>query len=226
MLLRNCGLICAVMTLLFCPLVTSCDDNDDRLANLDDRVSALESAIGKLQQAFDDGKTISGVSSESGKTTILFTDGTSVVIRDGKDGERPIVAIDDEGHWAVSYDNGATFVKITGSDEMPVAAAGKDGMCVRVVVTAEGYYAFELYSPSDPSTVVERIVTLHSASPAAVVKSIVKDEVSGIITLTMADGTEFSFNLSVARPSSIIVMADQLAVGAGSDARLVFRVNP
>ena len=140
MLLRNCGLICAVMTLLFCPLVTSCDDNDDRLANLDDRVSALESAIGKLQQAFDDGKTISGVSSESGKTTILFTDGTSVVIRDGKDGadgsdgkdgndgkdgadgkdgERPIVAIDDEGHWAVSYDNGATFVKITGSDPDP-----------------------------------------------------------------------------------------------------------
>lgn len=253
------------MTLLFCPLVTSCDDNDDRLADLDDRVSALESAIGKLQQAFDDGKTISGVSSESGKTTILFTDGTSVVIRDGKDGadgsdgkdgndgkdgvdgadgadgsdgsdgkdgadgkdgERPLVAIDDDGHWAVSYDNGATFVKITGSDEMPVAAAGKDGMCVRVVVTAEGYYAFELYFPSDPSTVVERIVTLHSASPAAVVKSIVKDEVSGIITLTMADGTEFSFNLSVARPSSIIVMADQLAVGAGSDARLVFRVNP
>lgn len=232
MLLRNCSLICAFLTLLFCQLLISCDDNDDRWADLDERVNALESAIGKLQQAFDDGKTISDVSSETGMTTILFTDGISVVIHDGKDGadgkdgEQPLVAIDDDGHWAVSYDNGATFDKISGSNEMPVSAAGKDGMCVRVVVTGDGYYAFELYYPSDPSTVVERVVTLHSVNPAAVVKSIVKDEVSGIITLTMADGTEFHFNLFVARPSSIIVMAEQLTVGVGSDAKLVFRVNP
>ncbi|OUN81152.1 PL29 family lyase N-terminal domain-containing protein [Bacteroides sp. An51A] len=45
----------------------------------------------------------------------------------GASGVTPLLSIDDEGFWTVSYDGGNTYTQITDSTGNPVQAVGKDG---------------------------------------------------------------------------------------------------
>ncbi len=176
--------------------------------------------------------------------------------RDGLDAVTPLLLIDSSGFWMVSYDNGASYEHLVDSDGQKVKAVGldgakgetgapgadgsdgndgndgadgadgKDGLCVRVVVDERGHYCFELYDPADPATAIERITTPYDSDPACVVRSITKDAESGVILLVMADGSEFSFNLDVTYPTSIVMLADAVAIGEGGTASFEFRVNP
>lgn len=45
----------------------------------------------------------------------------------GASGITPLLSIDDEGYWTVSYDGGGTYTQITDTQGNPVQAVGKDG---------------------------------------------------------------------------------------------------
>lgn len=188
---------------------------------------------------FSDNSSISLTNGRDGETGATGSDG-----RDGLDAVTPLLMIDTSGYWMVSYDEGVSYehlldasgakVKALGLDGSPGADGddgapgedGRDGLCVRVTVDERGRYCFEIYDPADPSVVVDRVSTPYDSDPAAVVRAITKDPVSGVITIAMADGSEFSFNLDVCYPTGIVLLADAVAIGAGGEASFEFRVNP
>ena len=79
---------------------------------------------------------------------------------------------------------------------------------------------------SDPTTVIETITTSLPSDPSKSIKSIVKDPYSGVITLEMADGTVYEFNMSVLYPTSVVVLAEDVFLGVDRVVPVKFRVNP
>lgn len=231
---------------IFSVFVQSCSD-DSKIDDLENRVTAIEDAVAKLERAYSANKIISSIESSDGQEggyILSFSDGSTISINhgtkgengaNGSDGVTPMIFIDDEGFWAVSYDNGFTSTRLADANGNPVSALpsagapgqdGSPGICVRVVTTADGFYAFETYSPDAPATVISTITTTLSSNPASLISSIVRNDQSGVITITMADGREFAFNLDVAYPTSIIVLTSEVSLSAGKEAKLKFRLNP
>ncbi|MBD5266722.1 MAG: hypothetical protein HDS41_00835 [Bacteroides sp.] len=228
--------------------MTSCD-YDKQIDELKDRVTALENSVTQLKEAYQDGKIITKVESAADNSgySIVFSDGSTIKINHGIDGQdgadavTPVVKIDAEGYWSVSYDGEATFSRILDGAGNAVSAIGipgidgtdgidgidgVDGNCVRVVVGDNGLYAFETYAPENPEQVIETIVTPYSSDSKSALRSIVKDEQSGVITLTLGDGSEFKFNLDVSYPTSVVVLNEPLRLTTLNDGILVFRLNP
>lgn len=232
--------------------ITSCNDYDKEIDELQDRVTALENSVTQLKEAYQDGKIITKVESAADNSgySVVFSDGSTIKINHGIDGQNgadgvtPVVKIDSEGYWSVSYDGESTFTRITDGAGNAVSAIGipgvdgvdgidgvngvdgVDGNCVRVVVNDDGMYAFETYAPESPEQVIETIVTPYSSDSKSALRSIVKDEQSGVITLTLGDGTEFKFNLDVSYPTSVVVLNEPLRITTLSDGILIFRLNP
>lgn len=223
---------------LFVILVTlftfmSCARMDEMQGEIDkikDRLDNVEAQLRALKSAYDDGKIITGVKAFSDENnsgwTITFSDNSEITIYNGNDAITPIMNITPDGYWAVSYDNGETFTTLTDSAGNNFQSQGEEGISVRIVTNQEGYYVIELYKASDPSTVISSIETTLSANPAVNIVSMVKDPISGIITMKMADGTEYQFNMIVPYPTSVVVLAEEVFLGKDRVAKVVFRVNP
>ena len=184
---------------------------------------------------------------------ITFSDGSSIMLHNGLNGQNgkdgndglnggdgvtPMIKIDNEGYWCVSYDGGATYERITDKDGAPICSVGargadgedgidgKDGICVRVVIDSDGYYVFETYVPTDPQTIIDSITTYYTSNPASILQSIVQDDNTGVITLTLADGQILKFNLDVTYPTGIVVLTDKVVLTPNGKAKFEFRINP
>ena len=238
-----------VLALLFS--LAGCNDYGKEIEQLQSQVSELQKSINALKEAHESGKIISQVASaeESNGYEIVFSDGSKIALNhgnngadgndgndgnDGADGVTPIIKIDSEGYWIVSYDDEVTFTRILDDASNPIPAIaigsdglpGEDGKCVRVTTDDDGLYVFEVYSPSSPDQVIDKVVTPYSSNPSSAIASIVKDEESGKIVLTMRDGSVFEFNLDVAYPTSLIVLEDVVHIDALKDGVITFRLNP
>lgn len=213
--------------------VLVCCVSCSKIDELEERVNTIEKQLFELTSAYESGKIIKEVKpySDENQTgwTITFSDNNSINIYNGTDGEdgiTPIFNISPEGFWEVSYDNGKTFSLLTDSEGNGFASKGKDGVSVRVNVSTDGYYVFELYDTSNPDNVIESIKTsIHSTSSNSI-KSITKDQYSGVITLVMADGSTYKFNLDVTFPTGIVVLAESVILPRGGETSFAFRVNP
>ena len=213
--------------------VLVCCVSCSKIDELEERVNTIEKQLFELTSAYESGKIIKEVKpySDENQTgwTITFSDNNSINIYNGTDGEdgiTPIFNISPEGFWEVSYDNGKTFSLLTDSEGNGFASKGKDGVSVRVSISADDYYVFELYDTSNPDNVIESIKTsIHSTSSNSI-KSITKDQYSGIITLVMADGSTYKFNLDVTFPTGIVVLAESVILPRGGETSFAFRVNP
>lgn len=154
----------------------------------------------------------------------------------GNDGFTPQVRINSEtNEWEISSDNGATWtslgIKATGAkgykgDKGDTGATGAEGASVRVSTDDNGYYTFEIYKASDPTSVIETITTPFNTNPAYLITGIAEDDVTHIITLTMQNGTTYTFNKVYNTPSSVAILTNRLLIGGGSTATFEFRVNP
>ncbi|MDE6300567.1 MAG: CotH kinase family protein [Muribaculaceae bacterium] len=285
--------------LIFLPLMAVCctnlDEINNRLDALETRVDRVEEAIASLRAAYDAGKIVTAVTPLADGWTIVFSDGSSINVYNGKDGQDgadgkdgqngtdgkdgqdgadgkdgltppvPLLQVTPDGFWTVSYDNGITYEPLLGADGEPVRAIGRDGqdgiqgfpgepgwpgepgadgkdgedgkdgrdgndgLCVRVV-EREGKYVFELYDPADPAAVIETVTTPLPSDPSAVIIGISKNPVNGEVTITLADGSVFTFGTFTVAPTSIVLL------GAGSrglrfqtvspEVTFDFRVNP
>lgn len=213
--------------------VLVCCVSCSKIDELEERVNTIEKQLFELTSAYESGKIIKEVKpySNGDQTgwTITFSDNNSINIYNGTDGEdgiTPIFNISPEGFWEVSYDNGKTFSLLTDSEGNGFASKGKDGVSVRVNVSTDGYYVFELYDTSNPDNVIESIKTSIHSSSSNSIKSITKDQYSGVITLVMADGSTYKFNLDVTFPTGIVVLAESVILPRGGETSFAFRVNP
>ena len=220
--------------------------SDDTSIVLYDGVDGLNGADGKDGEDGKDGVDgkdgedgkdgVDGKDGEDGKDGVDGKDGIAGI--DGINGVTPILRINAQGFWEVSYDNGVTYELVIGADGQPVSSTGAKGdqgdqgeqgaeaISLRVVIGEGGMYVIERYYESNPDVVIESIETPYSSSPELCISSIVMDSVSEIITLVMADGTEYKFNLDVQYPTGIVVLAQTVTLAKGGTSSFMFRVNP
>ena len=280
-----------ILTLALC--ATSCtnlDDVNERLDNLESRVSTIEDALTALQRAYNEGKIISSVdpiSEKQGGWLITFSDHSTITLvngsngkdgQDGKDGENgkdgqdgkdgvdgkdgadgqdgkdgldgkdgrdgldgangitPLIKIDQDGYFCVSYDNGKTYTRLMDNDGNYISAKGEqgdkgeqgeqgekgeqgdkgdkgdkgergsDGISVKVVVNQNGYFVIQFYYASLPNRIIDEIVTAYPAQPDNLIHAIAQDDVHHTVTLTMGNGQTYTFATTYTLPTGIAIL--------------------
>ncbi len=218
----------SIVAVMLC--IISCSDIKEDIDELQDKVERLEVQLELLQKAHQEGKFIKEVTpysdGESSGWSILFTDGSSIKVSDIESAVTPLLSLDADGYWMVSYDNGDTFEYILDNAGEKILGRGKEPLSIRVAVNGEGNYIFESFYGSDPENVVSTIETSISSEPGKTISYIEKDPYSGTITLSMGDGTAYQFNLDVNFPVSIVVLAESVVLPKGGESSFEFRVNP
>ena len=112
----------------------SCDNNDDlwdaiddlksRVQALETQVDALNGNVEALQTLYNGGATISEVTESDGAYVLKLTDGTTLTLFQGSEGQAviPVVSIDENGNWQYSVDGGEEFIPLD------VNAVAEDGV--------------------------------------------------------------------------------------------------
>lgn len=72
-----------------------------------------------------DGKTEWLTDEDGNKLAVTGKDGATG--SEGASGNTPLLKVDDNGYWVVSYDNGSTYAPVLGADGAPVKAEGENG---------------------------------------------------------------------------------------------------
>lgn len=197
---------------------------------LEERVDEIETQLKALQTAYKDGKIIKEVKPYSDENnsgwTIVFSDDQSINIYNGEDGITPIFNINPEGFWEVSYDNGETFTLLTDKEGNSFTSRGESSVSIRITTSGSGKYVIEIYEVDNPDNVIESIETPVSSDLSISIKSITKDQYTGVIYIEMADGTRYEFNLDVTYPTGIVILAESVTLPKGGGTSFMFRINP
>ena len=236
---------------------TNLDDINSRLDAIEVEVSNLKDAVSALESAYRSGKVIVSVDAlensvnTAGGWKIAFSDGSFIILNNGKDGQNgidgadgingadgitPVLKIDHNGLWIVSYDNGLSYSPVMGEDGSPVSAFGKDGadgadgsegISLRIVVNTEGRYVIQSYLASQPDVVISETETPYLSDPACIITSITHDNTAFKVVITLADGRVFEFPMVSSSASGIVVLSSaDILIDPQSETQILFRINP
>lgn len=217
-------ILAKILTATIFLLAYSCDrldEIDSRLEILEEKVSTLEDATEALQTLYAEGKVINNITPTEEGYQITFSDNSKLNISDGI---TPLLLIDQDNYWNISYDGGNTYSRIKDSfgDNIPAS-----GVSIKATIDEQGNYVLMQYMHSSPDSIISTMTTPLSSDSAKIIYSIVEDSQSHLITLTMADGREFTFTKSYSIPTSIALLNTQtLLLGKNDTISLEFRVNP
>ncbi|MBQ0025547.1 MAG: CotH kinase family protein [Bacteroidales bacterium] len=202
---------------------------------IESEVYGLKMTVSALQDAYSQGKVIKSVSpiaDSEGGWIVAFSDNTEIRLRNGEDGTDGtlFLKVDQNGNWTISYDNGSTFVLLENEEGNPICVYGPDdseGLSVRVAVGSDGNYVIQSYRESDPSIVIDEIATSSMSDAGRVITSISQNDERNVISITLADGTSFTFDMSYISPTGIVLLdVNPLRLSYGSRDTMEFRVNP
>lgn len=221
---------------------TDLTEVENRLDILEKEVIDLKDAIKVLKSAYENGKIIKSVEpleNPNDGWIITFTDGKSFELKNGVKGENgtngkngltPYLLIDQDGYWCISYDNGNTYTRIMDNSGKSVKAKGDkgdEGISIKVTIDKGGYYVFNMYYASEPDIIIDTIKTPYQSNPSKIISSIIQDDATNIITITLEDGSSYKFNKDYAIPTSIAILTtESIKLGTGTTSMLEFRVNP
>lgn len=184
-----------VATALLCLILASCQDDIDK-----------PSKYKELEAAFKSEKVISKIASiDKGRGwTFTFTDNTTVTIENRKEAVTPLYATDDAGFWMCSTDGGDTYTEVKDPEKNSISSSGMDGtvggLFVRVFVNQTGNYVIRTHNYERPLAIVGQFITGKMVPDGLKVHSIVVDEKSGQMFLTMNDGSAFDFRMDPSTP--------------------------
>lgn len=143
------------------------DDLGGKVENLEQQIAQLQQAAASINaelatlQAIANGVAITKVEPVEGGFKITFSDGKSYTITNGAKGDKgdkgdkgeqgatptnPIMRIDSDGYWQVSYDGGTTWEYPNGEKISALGAKGEQGAqgaagaTPQIGVDAEGYW--------------------------------------------------------------------------------------
>lgn len=245
---RNClGLLIVLISVVATPSCQNLsdvwyaiDDIDERLTSVEENVEKMNTnidALSKVCDALENNVSISRVirlQDDSGYQ-ITFSDGESIVIRDGRDGKDGVDGKDGEdgvdgkdGHTpviAIDYDsvNGYYYWTIDGEPLLDpsgnkVRANGADAVVPRVAIGSslgEEYDKDATYISVDGGKTWTKI---SGGSAASFFKSVTVDEASGKVTMVLADGT--SIELPYVKDFMFAFAKSELSIPYGSDAQI------
>ncbi len=225
-----------ILLCCICFFISSCTDLDEvnsRLDTLEKTVFDMQSAIKALEQAYKDGKFIKDIKAIEGETggwSIFFSDNTSINIvngtdgNNGNDGKTPYLKVDQDGYLTVSFDNGETYTRLKDGNGNDILVKNTS---IRVITDANGHYVFVEYDTNDTTKIIREIETPISSNSSITISGIAENDILHTITITMADGTVFTFNKDYFCPTSIAILTTQCVnVSKGIAATVEFRVNP
>ena len=213
-------LLLTAAALLMCLSCSRLGEMETRLDALEQRITTLESATEVLRALYDRGEIITAVTPLEDGYRLSFSDGHRLDIEDCV---TPLLLIDRDGYWCISYDDGATYSRMQDSRGDDLAA----GVSVRTTVDDEGYYVLEHYLQANPDSIVSTVSTFFPSSPDKIIASITEDSRVHTVTFTLADGESFAFSKAHTAPTGIALLTTQtLLVGRGDTVSLAFRVNP
>lgn len=133
-------LLSALLSALSC---LNTDDIEAQIEELDQRISRLEEAAGKinsnsiaLRTFMKENVVIVGLTDNGNEYILELSDGKKVTVTDGMNMPAivPLIGITEKGEWIMSTDNGATFSPVTGASnafsetgQTPLVKVDKDG---------------------------------------------------------------------------------------------------
>jgi hypothetical protein len=172
-------------------VMTSCEDYDDDVTNLQEQIDKLSSTIADVERTVAAGKFVVSYSSIAGGYELLLSDGSKLTITngvngtgangvDGKDGVSapiPLFRVVN-GFWETSADEGATYVQVKDGEGNPVNAQGNAGTDASANVTIN----------EQGNIVIGGVVTDLKVSNN--VPNIMINEVDGLYIISL-DGQEF-----------------------------------
>lgn len=198
-------LTCACLLLGGMLLTASCEDTDalkNDINSLEERVEALENQvalfnenIASLHTLLQEGVIISSYTHDAtqGTYTLTLSDGTVLTLAEktADFGNTPLISVDANNNWQVSYDNGTTFTPVTDANGNPVQALGEDGITPMFRINA-GYWEISYDNGATYAQVLDEggnpvQATYDASGSAQVFTSVTVDADS--MTLTLADGT-------------------------------------
>ena len=126
------------LLLLLLIATTSCSGIDDLKSDVKDlqnKVEAMQTQVAALNQNIEtlrqllNGATIKSVSEAGGVYTITLSNGEVLTLTQGSVGGyiTPIMSVDSDDYWIVSYDNGATYTRILDNSGNPIKGVAQDG---------------------------------------------------------------------------------------------------
>ncbi len=171
------------------------DSLDSRITALETQIPALQGNIDAVQAMFNEQIFITSITTNDAgdEYTLTMSDGKNYTIKQGKIGNTPQIAVDENNYWIVSYDSGATFSRIKGTDgkELTVKAAPQfrvdsDG---NWEISADGTNWTDAADPDgNPVKAV--------GEGGDFFQDIAYDDESGKLTLTLGDGKEYTFTVT------------------------------
>ena len=198
-------LTCACLLLGGMLLTASCEDTDalkNDINSLEERVEALENQvamfnenIASLHTLLQKGVIISSYTHDAtkGTYTLTLSDGTVLTLAEktADFGNTPLVSVDANNNWQVSYDNGTTFTPVTDANGNPVQALGEDGITPMFRING-GYWEISYDNGATYTQVLDEggnpvQATYDASGSAQVFTNVAVDDDS--MTLTLADGT-------------------------------------
>ncbi|MBE6307100.1 MAG: hypothetical protein E7084_05535 [Bacteroidales bacterium] len=203
------------------------NDINNRLDSIAYRINDIESAIDIFEELHANGMLINDITpsdEQAGSWLITLSDGRTISVYNGDaKSHTPYLKIDQDGYWCISYDNGATFSRIIDNNGNFVKAP----VSMYVTTDEEGYYVFVIHYANDPDNVIDVIKTPHTSDPSKIIHSITQSDIDHSITITMADGSSYTFDKEYTIPTSIAILTTKpLLLASGTKASVEFRVNP
>lgn len=195
------------LTLLLLGVIAavSCDTSvlQEKLDNLEQRISDMEVTVGSINdnttaiRALMSGNIrIVGQEKEEFGYTLSLSDGTEVKVTYGSEAPYliPIIGIDKDGNWIMSYDGGETFTII----EKASGAFAEDGVTPLVKIDTEGFWTISY----DGGETYEYILNEHgkpisavdsgSAGSGSFFEDVSYNESESLMIFKMKDGQELS----------------------------------
>ena len=194
------------MLLALCLTTVSCEDTDalkSDINSLNDRVTALESKvkmlndnIASLHILLQNGIIITTVENADGVYTLTLSDGTVLKLAEKTEktagfANTPLVSIDAEGNWQVSYDNGQTFQPMLQGDNK-VPAIVDDGVTPKFRVSLDGFWEISY----DGGTIYERVKDEAGNDVKAVYDAGTNDSQAFVGAAVSADGSSLELTLA------------------------------
>lgn len=129
------------------------DDLKDRVTSLETQIKDLNWNIEAIRELAKEGATITGIEEKDGAYKITMSDGKVLNLIQYTENSKllPVVGIDAEGYWVVSY-NGEAPERIKDSNGNEIMAKGENGVTPKFSVDAEGYWMIQ-YGSNAPERV-------------------------------------------------------------------------
>ena len=172
------------------------DSLESRMTAVETQINAVNDNVRTLVALFG-GSTVNTVTRTEDGYELLMSNGETVVLENGTDGEgiTPVVGVDEEGYWTVDYQNGEGLVSLLDSEGRKVKATGIDAVTPVFGVDKDNNWTVDC--GDGPKNVtdargqnVPATATASASNPF--IASMQYDEASGTLTVVLrdADNTE------------------------------------